>query len=57
MKNRNHERSSDQTIMNISLPKQLKEEIRKAAAKEHRSMSSFIAYQISQHIKEQKGKK
>lgn len=43
--------------MNVSLSKEIKEEIRRAAAKEHRSMSSFVSYHMSEYIKSQKKRK
>lgn len=40
------DRSPDQTLLGVSLPKDLKERIRKAAARENRTMANWSAYHL-----------
>jgi hypothetical protein len=40
------DRSPDQTLLGVSLPKALKERIRKAAARENRTMANWSAHHL-----------
>jgi hypothetical protein len=44
---KSHDRAAGQTSLNISMPESLKEQIRLAAAKEHRTMSGYIVHHLS----------
>jgi hypothetical protein len=40
------DRSPDQTVLGVSLPKDLKERIRKAADRENRTMANWSAFHL-----------
>lgn len=45
-------RDPKNTVLTISLTKEMKEKLRKAANRECRSISSFLAYYSDQYLKE-----
>ncbi len=44
---KSHDRAAGQTSLNISMSESLKDQIRLAAAREHRTMSGYIVHHLS----------
>ncbi len=55
-RDKTHDRAPDQTTLNVSLSKELKERIHKAAVKDHRTMSSYIVSRIDRIMDEEDAK-
>lgn len=51
-KKRNHDRSKDQTILGVTMTKELKEKIKRAAALEHRNMANFAVHYLTKAVQE-----
>lgn len=49
-RNKNHDRAADQTILGVSLPKELKERIKKASEIEGRTMANFATFYLKQAV-------
>lgn len=54
MKEKNHARAPDKTAISVSMPKNLKAQIKAAAEKENRSLSNYITHHLSELVQEHK---